>query len=173
MPSAPSDNPMPPNPVPLASARTPPGSAALATLVAPGIVADPASTTSTTGAMMGLASGAGGASMILTPQVTGRILVILAMRLANNTASDGVSARMRFGTGTPPANGAAPAGTVIGAGPALVNNANTAALAVPINLVGVMTGLTPGVAYWLDVILAAVTGGTASLVGIQAQFLEF
>lgn len=126
--------------------------------------ANPTGTTSTTGVMMGLA-------LTFTPKKTGRVKVYVSFNITNNTAGDGATAQLAYGTGTAPTNGAAVTGTAIGQAQSAV--AASASQPEGITLVAVVTGLTVGTAYWFDVILKAVTGGTASISSIMAVIEEF
>ena len=124
----------------------------------------PAGTTSTTLVMAGY-------GQTFTPSKTGRVLIILLANVNNNTAGDGVQAVLSYGTGTPPAANGALAGTQVGGTAketsAAASASNEVALAV------VLTGLTVGTTYWLDVAYAAITGGTATISIIYAVVIEF
>jgi hypothetical protein len=48
-----------------------------------------------------------------------------------------------------------------------------AAQRLPFSLNAVVTGLTPATAYWIDVGLAAVTGGTAAIKNVSISVVEF
>lgn len=131
------------------------GSAFSNTNSAPG---NPTGTTDTTGLMMGLAGA-------ITPR-TGKIVVVISGNGANNTINDGFKVRIRYGTGTAPANGAALTGTAVGTTAEGTNDIAANAKS-PFTVVSVITGLTAGTAYWLDVQLAAVTGGTAAITEVN------
>ena len=114
--------------------------------------ADPSTTTSTTGVMMGLAGS-------ITPVITGIIIINICGSLDNNNANDGVAVTIRTGTGTAPANGAALTGTATGATITHTNQSTTARF--PFSICARVAGLTVGTAVWIDLGVAAVTGGTA------------
>ena len=124
----------------------------------------PAGTTSTTLVMAGY-------GQTFTPSKTGRVLIILLANVNNNTAGDGVQAVLSYGTGTPPAAGAAVTGTQVG-GTAKETSA-AASASLEIALVAVVSGLTVGTTYWLDVAYSAITGGTATISIIYALVIEF
>lgn len=129
--------------------------------------ADPAGTTSTTGLMMGLLSGITG---WWSPHVTGKALMLVFGWIANNTSGDGGKVQIRYGTGTGPANGAALTGTAVGT---LINfTAAANNQKVPFMCIAIVTGLTINGSYWIDVGLAAVTGGTATIGGISEVVVE-
>jgi hypothetical protein len=104
---------------------------------------DPASTTSMTGVMCGYAQ-------TITPQITGRVLALFSGIFNNTTAGSAGSALILYGTGTPPANGAAVVGT--GAGVVLYYRvvAASTGLQVPFTCFGFVQGLTLGTQYWFD-----------------------
>lgn len=119
--------------------------------------ADPTGTTNTTGLMMGLAG-------TITPTTT-RILVTISGTIANGTATNGAQVQIRTGTGAAPANAAALTGTTAGA---LVQFTQAlAAQKVPFCCSAIITGLTVGTARWIDVGLAAITAGTATITGVS------
>jgi len=129
--------------------------------------ADPATTTSTTGVMMGLAG-------LITPAKSGRILIVISGDIYNATGNNGAQVQMRTGTGAAPANGAALTGTTRGG---LVKMLNTASLGnvtsrAPFSLNCVITGLGIGTDVWIDVGLAAITGGTARIRDVSISAME-
>jgi hypothetical protein len=116
---------------------------------------NPTGTTDTTGKMMGLAG-------TITPTASGKILLIISGTIFNPTAiADGAKVQASYGTGTAPTNGAAITGTQCGGRPQYI--AATTAQKVPFSVNCVITGLTLSTAYWLDVTLAAITAGTATI----------
>jgi hypothetical protein len=124
----------------------------------------PPGTTSTTLVMAGY-------GQTFTPSKTGRVLIILLANVNNDTAGDGVQAELRYGTGNPPAPNSALAGTQVGG---TAKETSTAASASnEVALAAVLTGLTVGTTYWLDVAYSAVTGGTATISIIYALVIEF
>lgn len=126
--------------------------------------ANPTGTTDTTGVMMGL----GG---VITPTVTGRILVTVCGTIFNPTAiADGAKVQLRTGTGTAPANGDALAGTAAGGLQQYV--AATVAEKAPFSVTAIVSGLTLNAARWIDVSLAAITGGTATITDLSLSAVE-
>lgn len=124
---------------------------------------DPTGTMNTTGLMMGLAGS-------ITPQFTGTILFIVSGEIANDTDANGAKVQLRFGTGAAPANGAALTGTTAGNIPEFTAAANDQN--VPFSIQAVIAGLTLSTAYWLDVGLAAITGGTATIKNVSLTAVE-
>jgi hypothetical protein len=126
---------------------------------------DPASTTSNTGVMMGLAG-------TITPAVTGNVLFVVDFNVSNNAASNGCIWTLKYGTGVAPVNGAAFTGTTAGRASTAVNNANTAGLVTFGSSKGYVTGLTLSTAYWFDLDIAVNGGGTCSVISVTMIAIE-
>jgi hypothetical protein len=132
-----------------------------------GAVAAPTSTSTYT--MMGL----GGS---VTPNMTGVVQITLSGLLedtgsgATTAAGTGIEFFVRYGTGTAPTNGAAAAGT--NASIAFIWQLPGAAAATadvyqPFSCTGIITGLTPGTPYWIDVAARAL--GVANAIAIASS----
>lgn len=126
---------------------------------------DPTGTTDTTGKMMGLAGS-------FTPTSTGRALIVISGDIANGSVNDGAQVQIRYGTGSAPANAAALTGTTAGGVVKYNGASNTAAIKFPFALNAIVTGLTVNTAYWIDIGLAAITAGTASIKDISISVVE-
>jgi hypothetical protein len=125
---------------------------------------NPSGTASTIGVMMGLAGG-------IIPAVRTKALVIISGTIFNPTAiADGGKTQIRYGTGAAPANGDALTGTT--AGGLVQYVAATTAEKTPFSVNAVLSGLTPGTPYWLDLSLAAIVGGTASISDVSISSVE-
>jgi hypothetical protein len=118
--------------------------------------ANPSGTTSLTGVMMGL-----GGVCSITPAKTGRVLVLFTGNQLSSSASDGAASQIRFGTGSAPANGAALTGTTAG-NPVATNSVTGPTQSNPFSNVALLSGLTLNTAYWIDLAVNAITGGTAT-----------
>ncbi|MEM3846417.1 MAG: hypothetical protein QXV17_09625 [Candidatus Micrarchaeaceae archaeon] len=125
--------------------------------------ANPTGTTSTTAVQMGL-------GVTYTTATTGRLLVIVTGEAANNTAGDGATVQLSYGTGTAPSNGAAATGTAVGSKISVTSNA--ASQTVPFALAYVISNLAVGNSFWFDLQVAAVTGGTASVSNLTVLIIE-
>jgi hypothetical protein len=108
-------------------------------------------------AMQGLAG-------TITPNRSGTVLLTISGTATGSTvtAGDGLEWQLSYGTGAAPANAGAVTGTQVGA---VQENTNPAAVTAadvhtPFSITAVITGLTLGTAYWLD--LAAKSIATAS-----------
>ncbi len=123
--------------------------------------ANPTGTTSTTGLMMGLAGA-------ITPALTGRLMITISGDIVNSTGSDGGKVQIYYGTGTAPVNGVALTGNAIGT----VVRAIAGTVTVPFSVQAIVTGLSVATAYWLDLSLAAITGGTASIADVSISVIE-
>jgi hypothetical protein len=115
---------------------------------------NPSGATSTTLVMMGT-----GSTCTITPLYSSRIFVQYTGVIFNATAGQSTRVQSYFGTGTAPANAAAVTGTSIGSLLSVTSTAVNASYSYTAG--GIVTGLTPGTAYWLDVALD-VTGGTGT-----------
>lgn len=121
----------------------------------------PAGTASATFVMVGMASN-GGFSALITPVATGKVYVSLAGGQLNGASTPQiVSYEIRYGTGTPPVNGAAVTGTILGSVKTITVSPNPVRSSV--RAIGYVTGLTTGTQYWFDVAVAAPSGGTAQI----------
>lgn len=95
---------------------------------------------------------------------------IVSGQMANDTINDGVTVDLRFGTGTPPVNGAAVTGTLVG-----IEQTRTSLVAAArggFTVQGRVTGLSIATAYWVDISLKRVTGGTATVTGVTCTTFE-
>ena len=126
--------------------------------------ADPTGTADTTGDMMGLAGS-------ITPRGTGTICITISGSMIQSTNTDGGKVQIRYGTGAAPANADALTGTAVG-NLVILNMTTAASARLGWSCNAIVTGLTPATAYWIDVGLAAVTGGTASIKDVSISAFE-
>ncbi len=114
--------------------------------------------------MMGLAG-------TITPVGSGNVLIIISGTIINASGiADGAKVQIRYGTGTAPGNGSSLTGTI--AGGLVQYISSTTAGKVPFSLNAVVSGLSLSVAVWIDVGLAAITGGTASIADVSISATE-
>lgn len=125
--------------------------------------AAPTGTASATAVMMGLAGS-------FTPTRGTKVILMASGQMQNSVLGDGVTVDLRYGTGTAPTNGAAVTGTL--AGIAQTETSTAAAQRSGFALLGKVTGLTPGTAYWFDISLLAITGGTSTATGVSLVAFE-
>jgi hypothetical protein len=130
----------------------------ISNLASPGVLT---AYTATTEIMMG-------SPVLFTPKRSGRVIVIFGGGVTNNNASGGSYLRVRFGTGTPPAFGAAPSGAV--AANATLIHEPVANLYVGYNLCGHAVGLSVGVQYWF-MLTAYVTGAQTGTINSTNQLV--
>jgi hypothetical protein len=121
----------------------------------------PAAITSVTGVMAGMGA-------VITPTVSGKILVTIAGTLSN-TAAHGTTAQMRWGTGSAPAYGAAPIGTPVGA---MAGGNDPDAWSAPFSLSAVVLNAVIGQPIWFDLVLGTVAGGSAGFFWLTATITE-
>jgi hypothetical protein len=127
---------------------------------------NPSSTGSAAGVMMGL----GVTTCRITPVYSGRVFAVIDGSVSNNSVGQLTSFNLRVGTGAGPANGAAATGTPVTTSTSTGNGGAT--YQAGFSKSAIITGLTPGVAIWLDMSLAA-TGGTSTMAGIGCTAYEF
>ena len=115
----------------------------------------------------------------ITPQATGRVLVICTGVVGNTTAAgDGVSFQLSYGTGTAPTNAATLTGTQVGALKAFVGSttAGQQGFACSWIITGLSVpgsgGATTTTTYWLDLAVEAITGGGAVLKNVDLVAIE-
>jgi hypothetical protein len=129
-------------------------------------VAAPTGTANTTGdgVMMGLAG-------TITPAVSGTVLITISGDITNGTAGDGGMIHVRTGTGAAPSNAGVLAGTTCGSLQKYVSSPTTADK-VPFSKTCLVTGAALATPLWLDVSLAAITGGTATIADVDIVAIE-
>ena len=120
---------------------------------------DPATTTNTTGVMMGLAGS-------ITPSKSGNVLIVVSGRVFNSVG--GAKFQIRTGTGSAPANGAALTGTARGAQISI----SASSLNAPFGVNALVTGLALSTAVWIDLSLAEITNGPAGVGSISISAIE-
>jgi hypothetical protein len=134
---------------------------------------NPTATTSATGVMMGLGkdqAGSGAHPCTITPVYSGRVKFEVIGSMFNNTASGISKITLYFGTGTAPSNGVAFTGTQIGN--QMAGNSAGASGQLPFHAGGIVTGLTPGTAYWFDLSLLA-GANTSTIQNLSCNAMEF
>lgn len=114
--------------------------------------------------------GAAAAPCSITPTSSGKVVFTVTGDVTNSTILDGAAILLAYGTGAAPANAGAAAGTLISAtrGPAVAVAAQKQGFA----LTASATGLTVNTAYWYDLQIANVTGGTASVSNVDCTAFE-
>lgn len=132
------------------------------TVTAQSTPANPASTTSATQVMMGLAGS-------ITPTGSGKVLIIISGGINNASGNVASTVQIRYGTGAAPSNGAAATGTTAGA--ARVSSNASGGTASDFSLNAIVSGLTPATAYWID-LGAATASGTLTLNTISISAME-
>lgn len=123
----------------------------------------PVGTASTSRQMMGL-----GSTWVLTPSFSGRIRISVTGSCANTVALDGGVMNVSFGTGTAPINGAAATGTTFSS-----QNVNWIGSQSACSFYSEASGLMLGTPIWVDLSMAAVTGGTVSVIVASVLIEEF
>jgi hypothetical protein len=110
-----------------------------------------------------------GIGVSFTPKSSGNFLITVNGSIGNTVSPDGATVGLRYGTGAAPENGKGPTGTLLSFqfAASAVN-----AQSVPFSMSYYLPGLTINTAYWLDLSLAAFTGGSASVINVYATVYE-
>lgn len=128
----------------------------------------PPATTNTNVIMAGL-----GSTCKITPVFSTRVHLDFQGTLNNATAGAVMTVQARFGTGTAPLQNAAAVGTTIGS---LIQGSISSTApnpTLPFRAGGLITGLTPGTAYWFDLSYAAPTTGNTTIGQLSCDAFEF
>ena len=130
--------------------------------------ASPTGTLSSTFVMMGLAGS-------ITPANSGNVLIVISGSIQNTTPNDGGETNIQYGTGSAPANGVPATGSTVGSTSILSIVTSgvgaTTISTVPFTCNALITGLTVGTPYWIDLELNA-TGGFAEVSQVQVSAIE-
>ena len=109
-----------------------------------------------------------GSSMIFTPSKNGVVLIIISGNYANSSNSNIASIQIRYGTGTPPAVGAAVTGTAVGS----AYRIQSVTTVTSFTIVSIAAGLTIGTPYWFDFGQTTAGANTITFSGMAASFVE-
>jgi|HubBroStandDraft_6_1064221.scaffolds.fasta_scaffold768586_2 hypothetical protein len=121
-------------------------------------------------------TGATGAAVMLglaatiTPNAGGTVMVFVTGDIICGTIGDGATLQLSYGTGSAPANNGTLAGTQVAK--AVTFLASTVAGRVPLTMMAAITGLTSGTAYWLDLAVENLTGGTTTVANVTVTAVE-
>lgn len=125
----------------------------------------PGATSSTSYVCAGLAQS-------FTPNALGHASLFASGSVRNDNNSGGGQIQLIYGTGTAPTNGASPpAGSHQVGSPVLAQNDGSKPT-YPWHCHAVVTGLTAGTTYWLDVAFQSVSAGNTTLSGVCASAHE-
>ena len=128
--------------------------------------ANPTGTTDTTGRMMGLAA-------VFTAITSGKVVANITGFMYNTSAAGAAGASLVVGSGSAPRNGQVqPPGTSVVLGGAAGMSALGASKAVPFSVTGIITGITPGLPFWFDLLLQAITTGVATVGEVSVTAYE-
>jgi hypothetical protein len=136
------------------------------TKAAPAAVSISGATASATYKMQG-----NGATWTITPQATGVVLAMVSGDVVVASTSGNFQGKLYFGTGTAPIDEAAVTGTQVSGNFAWISP-TTASSRAPVALMGVVSGLTIGTAYWFDIALQSTGGFTGTLEGCSGNLVE-
>lgn len=125
-------------------------------------VVSPAAMTGAALLMMGLA-------VPVTPNRTGQLMVVISGEYTSDDAVGNTNFQLRTGTGAAPSNGDGTAGTL------QQSNSRISPDAVKRNSFSfnkLITGLTVGTPYWIDLAIKNVANGAVQLFGVSVSVIE-
>ncbi len=129
-----------------------------------GSIAAPTGPAGTTPYMIGL----GG---VFTPNSSGKCFIELAGMALNTTGGGGsINVAGRYGTGTAPIAGAGITGTPFGIVQHIVSNANN--VQIGFTVIGIVSGLTLGTPYWIDLAISTDSGTGGFVKDLQGIAME-
>jgi len=108
----------------------------------------------------------------ITTTKTGNVLITISGYAApQNAVTDGIKFQISYGTSTPPSNGHALTGTQVGSvEQSQVGNASV--YNMPFSITAVVTGLTVGTTYWIDLAAELTAGTTSTLNNVTIAAVE-
>lgn len=106
-----------------------------------------------------------------TPNLSGKCFIELAGVALNTTGGGGnINVAGRYGTGTPPIAGAGVTGTAFGIAQHIITNANT--VQIGFTVIGIVSGLTLGTPYWIDLVISTDSGTGGFVKDLQGIAME-
>jgi hypothetical protein len=112
-----------------------------------------------------------GLGATFTPNASGKCFIELAGVALNTTGGGGsVNISGYYGTGTPPAAGVVATGTQFSITQHIVTSANT--VQAGFTIIGIVSGLTLGTPYWIDVAISTAAGTGAFIKDLQGVAME-
>ena len=128
---------------------------------------NPGGTTSATLVMMGT-----GSTCAYTPVGSGKLLINVTGSMQQATAVSNNNMGCRYGTGTAPVNGAAVTGTRFGAAGDPGFRPSGVGAGIGFAFTDIVTGLTPGTAYWFDVAVSSGNANSVTVTQISMTIME-
>ena len=125
---------------------------------------NPTGTTSTVGVMVGL-------GYTITPTINGKVFVTISGSCVSDTANVGGNVRLRWSTGTPPANGDTVTGAQVGGIAQRQQGSWSAGATSPFSLSGIIS-TSAGTTIWVDLQQTVVGSGTFSVLNVAGSLFE-
>jgi hypothetical protein len=105
------------------------------------------------------------------PAATGKIFIAIAGVAVNTTGGGGsVNISGYYGTGTPPSPGTAVTGTLFSVTQHIITA--SAAAQAGFTVLGLISGLTLGITYWIDLAVSTTTGANAYVKDVKGVAME-
>lgn len=107
----------------------------------------------------------------ITPAVTGSVMITISGVWKNTAGANTMTYGIYTGTGTAPANGVAVPGTATLQSALPQATSTGASVNIPFSIQAMVTGLTVGTAYWIDLAFNA-SAGTSTISGVTVSATE-
>jgi hypothetical protein len=113
-----------------------------------------------------------GLALAITPQVTGKLKILISGGAGTSAGAANVAIQGRYGTGTAPPNGGMSAGTVFGQPQTVRAPAAGTWWSSSFTVADIISGLTPGTAYWVDLAFNTSTSADPAQIGAITAVIE-
>ena len=112
-----------------------------------------------------------GLGYTITPTINGKVFVTISGWCVSDTANVGGNAQLRWGTGTPPANGDAVTGAQVGGIAQRQQGSWSAGATSPFSLSGIIS-TSARTTIWVDLQQTVVGSGTFSVLNVAGSLFE-
>ena len=123
--------------------------------------------------MLGLGGSSSTDPLSFTPTTTGRVLITFSSTILSATSAKPYTMQFSYGTGTAPTTGTTATGTTVGSAMIFSTPNNALATVGPLVSTSVLiTGLTPGTTYWVDLRISDVNTSAITFANVQVTIDE-
>ncbi|NND63404.1 MAG: hypothetical protein HKN48_09445, partial [Flavobacteriaceae bacterium] len=126
---------------------------------------NPGSTNSSTVTMVGLAGA-------ITPNSGTKVMIIISGDIAQSGNDGNSTLQLYYGTGSAPSNGASVTGTTAGGNIHIEFKGTGSQIKYPFTTNAIISGLTPGTTYWMDLGTTNTGGNTVNINNVSISALE-
>lgn len=129
------------------------------------LLANPGSTNSSDVTMVGFES-------TITPDSGTKVMIVISGDIAQSGNDGNSTLQIYYGTGTPPSNGDDVEGTATGSHIHIEFKGTGSQIRYPFSTNTIITGLTPGTAYWMDLGTTNSGGNTVNIENVSISAIE-